>query len=121
MELPLPPSTNNLYYTGTDGKRHLTTEAREYKKKVYEEVEKLVCVLHRKVPPPPFSVHMHIRFPDQRKADLSNRIKVVEDAIFGALGYDDRHVHDLHLWRYVCREDPGVAVEVRHSERGIEV
>ena len=116
----LPPSTNHLYYSDRKtGTRHLTNKAAAYKEELMWKLKrggaKELC------PPRPFAVHYHFRFPDRRKRDLSNQIKLIEDAVFEALGHDDRHVNDIHLWKYISKSDPGFTMEVRHSSRGIEV
>lgn len=116
---PLPPSTNNLYYTGKDGKRHLTKTAKDYK----TNLQKVLMANGAKslAPDPPYSLHLHLRFKDRRRRDTSNQIKLIEDAIFGHLGKDDSLVNDLHVWRYIDKTSPGITVEVKHSSRSLEV
>ncbi len=118
ISVPLPPSTNHLYRSSANGKRHLTKEARAYKKEVQKEM--MVNGVKGKCPEPPFSLHLHVRFPDRRRRDASNAVKVLEDAVFEYLGYDDSLVLDLHVWKFIDREDPGVTVEVRHSSRKLD-
>lgn len=116
---PLPPSTNHLYATSKTGKRYLTKEARAYKKEIQ------TLMMHdgakSKCPEPPFSFHLHLRFKDRRRRDVSNTVKCLEDSIFEYLGYDDSLVNDLHVWRYIDREEPGMVVEIRHCDRALEV
>lgn len=115
---PLPPSTNNLYYTGKDGRRHLSKKAKDYKTRLQTTMgasgAKKLC------PEPPFALHLHLRYRDRRKRDASNAVKLIEDSIFQYLGYDDSLVHDLHVWKYIDRENPGVTVELRHCSRELE-
>jgi Holliday junction resolvase RusA-like endonuclease len=115
----MPPSTNQLYYTGKDGKRHLSKEGREYKK----EVGKLMMVggVKKKCPLPPFSLYIHVRFRDWRRQDISNRIKLLEDAVLGYLNYDDKMVYDLIVYKYISKNDPGVVVELRNTTRDLVV
>lgn len=118
VSAPLPPSTNNLYATGKDGRRYLTQKARDYKTNLQREM--MWRHTKKDVPEPPFTLHFHLRFPDARRRDASNQIKLAEDAIFEFLGYDDSLVYDLHVWRYIDREEPGMTVEVRHCSRELE-
>ncbi len=119
LSAPLPPSVNHLYRTGADGKRYMTKEGREFKKEVAKEV--MVAGGSKKCPPPPFALHLHLRLPDALRRDASNLVKALEDAIFAQLGHDDSLVYDLHIWKYVDRSDPGVTVEIRHTDRKLEV
>ena len=116
---PLPPSLNNAYYTGRDGRRHLTKEAKTYKENIAETL--MVNNARSMCPEPPFSVHLHLRFKDKRRTDVSNRVKILEDAVFGYLGHDDSLVYDLHIWRYIDRSKPGMSMEIRHCSRDLEV
>jgi Holliday junction resolvase RusA-like endonuclease len=120
VEGPLPPSSNNAYYTDRrTGSRHLTNDGKVYKKSLGE----IIMVKGREVPfpEPPFSVHYHFRFPDRRKRDLSNCLKLLEDGVFAAMGEDDRHVIDFHVWKYLDKERPGFLMEIKTSQRDIHV
>ncbi len=118
LSAPLPPSLNNAYTTGRDGKRHLSAQAREYK----QEVRWIMLAegARAKCPEPPFSFYVHLRLPDKRRRDASNAVKILEDAIFGQLGHDDSLVLDLHVFKYIDRKNPGVTVEIRHTDRRLE-
>jgi Holliday junction resolvase RusA-like endonuclease len=122
IEGPLPPSSNNAYYTDRrTGTRHLTNEAKVYKKRLGE----IIMVKRRSqavpFPEPPYSVDYHFRFPNRRKRDLSNCLKLLEDAVFAAIGHDDRHVNDFHVWKYIDKERPGFLMEIKTSQRDISV
>jgi hypothetical protein len=71
-------------------------------------------------PEPPFSMHLHLRMPDKRRRDSTNFGKLIDDAIFEYLGYDDSLIYDSHQWKYIDRENPGVTVELRHCSRELE-
>ncbi len=117
LAAPLPPSTNNLYANASSGRR-LTQEGRAYKKDI--GVRLMLSGSLRRCPHPPFSLSMHFRLPDKRKRDLSNLAKALEDAVFGHLGLDDSLVYELTMTKSIDRENPGVTVEVRHTERRLE-
>jgi Holliday junction resolvase RusA-like endonuclease len=114
IEGPLPPSSNNIYYSDRKtGSRHLTNEAKVYKKRLGE----IIMLKGREVPfpEPPFTVDYHFRFPNRRKRDLSNCLKLLEDAVFAAIGQDDRYVNAFHVWKYIDKERPGFVMEIKHS------
>ena len=116
----LPPSTNSLYYSDKKtGTRHLNKKAQAYKRELQWRLKEGGA--RDKCPPPPYSVHYHFRFPDRRRRDLGNYTKLLEDTVFEIIGHDDSLVNDEHRWRYVCRDDPGFTMEIRHSSREIEV
>ncbi len=114
---PLPPSSNHLYATGAHGKRYLTKQGREYRKELEETMMEVGA--RKRCPKPPFALHLHLRFSDLRRRDVSNQIKLVEDTVFKYLGYDDTEVYDLHAWKYLDRANPGMVVEVKHCSRGL--
>ena len=128
---PLPPSSNKLYrnlppdtmYVGglkQGGRgRALTKEAKRFKKDLKDKLWEMGA--SKLAPDPPYSVHYHFRFPDWRRRDISNQIKLVEDVVFRYLGSDDSLVHQFTVWKYVSKSDPGFTMEVRHSDRSIEV
>jgi len=120
IELPLPPSSNNIYYTDPrTNTRHLTKEAKSYKRSVEELLMKTGA--RHKAPAPPFSMHYHFRFKTRHKRDLSNGVKLAEDAIVKYLNTDDRYVYDLHLWKYIDKANPALVVEIRESTRTLDV
>ena len=102
LTLPVPPSTNQLYCT-VFGRRVLSAEGRKYKayvgartpayRGVMEDNEWLVFTLTFHVPLYNATTAKH----KKKIWDLSNRIKVLEDAICAALGIDDRAVIRMEL------------------------
>jgi Holliday junction resolvase RusA-like endonuclease len=127
---PLPPSTNKLYknlppdtmYIGglkQGGRgRALTGEAKKYKRALNDHLWAMTA--SSLAPPYPYSVNYHFRFPDARRRDISNQIKLIEDVVFRYLGSDDSLVYDFHVWKYIDRKDPGFVMEVRHCSRSLE-
>lgn len=59
--------------------------------------------------------------PDNRKIDLDNLSKSVADGLNGVVWEDDRQVVTLMLHKYICRERPGVLVNVVDSVRDVEI
>ena len=123
---PLPPSVNSAYQnrkpssaTKKQKGRRLTDEARVYKDSVTYLV-KNKCQLEE-MPKPPYVVFYHFRFPDRRKRDITNYVKILEDAVFAGMHIDDRYVNAVQIFKYIAKGDPGAVVEVRHCTRDIEV
>lgn len=101
-ELPMPPSTNKLWSNVViDGqsRRVLTKVARAYIKDVTRRVAGTA-------PPDALfvlTIEPHDNFFTKagapRQADVTNRVKILEDAIAKALGYDD-----CRNWRVVLQK-----------------
>lgn len=100
--LPVPPSSNNLYFNSRHGRR-LSNEGKAYK----ENVKALVVTdpqIHRKAVDGnhPWMLQLVLYMPSlenkgwpktaenrYKKLDATNRIKAVEDALKDGLGIDD--------------------------------
>jgi len=84
--LPMPPSAN-VYWRNVKGKTLVSAEAKSYKK----EVAKLAHRLGMR--PLNGDVRLVIQvYRNQASGDLSNRIKVIEDALNGVGYFDDSQV-----------------------------
>lgn len=104
LTLPEPPSANRIWRNGR-GRTYTSQAARDFKQAVYA-----ACILAG-ITKPVFLAHSQVKLTmtwyRQRKAgDLSNRIKVVEDALNGLVWVDDRQVSEIHV-RRVDGERPG--------------
>lgn len=95
LTLPLPPTINS--YWGFSGhRRFLTLEAREFK----AQVAHIVSQQPIRFGASKLSLTVTINFRDKRIADISNRIKALEDALVQAgLFNDDSQVHELHIFK----------------------
>lgn len=114
----MPPSTNNIYYNTASGRR-LTTEARNYKKLLQQSLVRFGVKKSWAIPP--FELHIKLYFPDARKADASNRIKLAEDALLSYFGHDDSLVYRLVIDRYIDRSSPRIVMTLHHTERKLDV
>ncbi len=99
IELPLPPSTNNAYVNTPRGRR-LSQKARAYKRDVQERLmEAGWRNFHLRLP---LSLSIWYYLPDdKRRRDISNMVKILEDAIAEFMGYDDSRNAEIHLYRRV--------------------
>lgn len=104
--LPYPPSAN-VYWRLFQGKIRVSPEARAYKAQVG-----LLCASKRMRPlDGPVSLSLTVYRP-RRQGDLSNRIKVLEDALEGWCFHGDDQVELIHALRLDDPSDPRVEVTV---------
>lgn len=93
--LPLPPSTNNLYSNVRGRGRVLNKTGREYKQ--------LAGMIARAARPPLLRcdvlVTMTVYFPNRRRRDLDNTLKVALDSLKGIAYCDDSQVAKIVLTR----------------------
>jgi Holliday junction resolvase RusA-like endonuclease len=83
---PIPPSLNNAYTNGRGhGRRVLTAEGRAYKASV------AILLLTAQPLPAGVRIALAIRlwFPTKRRRDITNCVKLLEDALAESLGFDD--------------------------------
>ena len=104
LTLPEPPSSNRLWRNGR-GRVYTDTAAKDFKLAV-----RAVCYntgVRQVAFPEGVPVKLTLTWYRQRKAgDLSNRIKIVEDALNGLLWADDKQITELHVTR-VDGQRPG--------------
>jgi Holliday junction resolvase RusA-like endonuclease len=106
----LPPSVNKIYRSIGKGRRALTAEGKAYKRKVIDALipELCTCPPFKENEPLHLSITLHLKallnkgWPKKTKKrykriDVSNRIKLLEDALFECLGVDDCNVISLKI------------------------
>lgn len=102
--VPFPPSANRYWRHSRNGV-YVSEEATSYR------AHAATAALVAGVRPAKGDVVLSLEFYRPRKAgDLSNRIKVLEDALNGIAYYDDAQVVELHAWRRDDSADPRVVV-----------
>lgn len=109
LTLPLPPSANNLYVNARGGRgRILSKQGREYKQaaRILALAARLP-MLHGDV-----ELHMTVYFPNRRRRDLSNTLKVIEDSLTGIAYGDDCQVARIVLDRAYDNANPRAELEV---------
>jgi Holliday junction resolvase RusA-like endonuclease len=123
ITLPYPPSENafrssRVVFSKKRNKLisliHETHEAKNYKK----DVAKLMATLGRSFPVfPTGDVDVEVRiYRPRRIGDVSNRIKVLEDALKGWAWTDDAQVRDLTIRRRDDKLNPRAEVEIHPVE-----
>ena len=113
--LPIPPSVNHAYRNVAVHRRIKTGKAKVY----IAEAGWMAKTWARKVgwtPPPlpiPVVMSIWIYWPDKRRRDPDNLLKILLDSLAGVLYFDDKVV-----WPQVCgvsvdRQRPRLEVEIR--------
>jgi crossover junction endodeoxyribonuclease RusA len=107
LVLPLPPSVNHAYANRRGGGRILSREGRQYKRAA------AMLAMGQGAQ----RIHGDVRiagtiYLDNRLRDLSNCIKLLEDALKGICYADDRQVAHLDLRRAYDRGNPRAEIVV---------
>lgn len=110
--LPVPPSLNNAYFNGRNGRRVLSAEGRQYK----ASVGLLVRYLAREqgfTVPKGARLALTARFYFARdNRDGDNAVKLLQDAAAEALGLNDRCIKEWHIYGAVDKAAPRCAFEL---------
>ena len=64
------------------------------------------------------SVSLEFYMPNRRRVDLDNLSKAVCDALQDIVYQDDKQIVELHLAKFIDRDNPGVGVQVRERIGG---
>lgn len=110
VTLPFPPSSNRYWRSDRGGRPHLSTEARQYRREAA-----LLAVAAGLTPLAGALILTVVFFRPRRVGDLSNRIKVLEDALNGVAWMDDSQIVELHAYRRDDRANPRVEVAIRRA------
>jgi crossover junction endodeoxyribonuclease RusA len=101
LTVPVPPSLNHAYAT-FKGRRLLSREGRAFK----DGVKTQVLLALRARPKGAWylkgervALTLALHFKDNRRRDISNTVKLLEDSLSEALGFDDCAVDVLHVER----------------------
>lgn len=99
VTLPLPPSLNNAYPSGKNGRRYASPELEAFKAGARliaaATANKAGFIAPLKAN---YRLTLYLYFADKRSfgaSDASNRIKAAEDAICAALGINDNRIMDV--------------------------
>ncbi len=110
LRLPLPPLSTNSAYVNIPGKgRALKPEMHVYKTTVGWLVKEAMAVPGAWPIDPPYALALWFYRPTER-ADVDGSHKCPVDAIFGALGVDDRTMSEIHIYRRLERANPRLDV-----------
>lgn len=115
VTVDIPPSVNSLYAT-VNGHRTLSKAGRSYKKDTGWIVKQAASEQGWEGGAL-YALTLHLWFKDKRRQDVSNRVKVCEDTIAEALGFDDRLIVDVRArLAGIDRERPRCEIELEVVE-----
>jgi len=113
--LPMPPSANEYWRSfSVNGRVRvvLSQKAKSYK----EAVGKLAYDLGMR--PLTGNVHLMIQvYRNQASGDLSNRVKVIEDALIGVAFLDDNQVTSIHIARFDDKGNGRIVIAVTEASK----
>jgi Holliday junction resolvase RusA-like endonuclease len=96
LTAPIPPSLNNAYTNGRHhGRRVLTAEGRHYKARVASLLDGTQLLPNGAR----IGLSLRLWFRNRQRRDISNCVKLLEDAVSEALGFDDCAVDRLLVER----------------------
>lgn len=107
ITLPYPPSAN-INWRAAGGRIIKNPEVRAYQ----TEVGWLAKAAGVRLLDGDVSLTLRIYRP-RKAGDLSNRIKVLEDALNGIAWHDDVQVVEIHAYRYDDKDNPRVEVSIK--------
>lgn len=105
ITLPYPPSANRIWRTSKNGRTFLSSDASDYKRDVAKTVKRRMCIGE-------LSATFHFYRP-RKAGDLSNRIKLLEDALQGILYENDSQIVEIHAFRLDDKANPRVEVTIQ--------
>lgn len=109
VSLPYAPSANR-YWRHCKGRTFVSAEAQAYRKQVAA-----IC-REKGIEPMEGPLHLELNiFRPRRVGDLSNRIKVLEDALQGIAYEDDSQIVAIAAYRHDDKTDPRIEVTLRRA------
>lgn len=130
VNLPFPPSVNKAYATTRSGRRLLTSEGKLFKQSVRDTIGQKYAAVTPELynlgsVPLCLTVTLYTQTENKgwlqgkaknryKRVDVSNRVKLLEDAVFEALGVDDCLVFSLHVYK-VSSDDEYVHVTIKED------
>ena len=130
LRLPFPPSVNKAYVTTRSGRRILSAAGKEYKRDVASAVARH-CAANPETTfeerPLSLTIDLHMVTENKgwskgntksryKRVDASNRVKLLEDALFSVLGVDDSLVFDLHVHKHPYDDEPYAHITLQTKE-----
>lgn len=99
--LPYPPSVNHLWKHWAHGV-YMTAEGKAYKDSVCAVIKKLY---HGKPCLDDVALELAVYFPDRRRRDLDNLLKITQDSlVYAGLLADDKQIRHLSIWQAgICK------------------
>lgn len=114
LTLKLPPTTNHAYTVVPRARRVvLSKRGRTYKVAASQDITTAAQMSAFVVPPDArLGLVLTLHFPSEAY-DLDNHVKLLQDAIQDALGFNDHQIDDLHVKRGAIAQPGSVDIEMR--------
>ena len=108
IELPFPPSRNHTHVRARSGAEVPTKVYRKW----MADARLLVQAACREMHPQLVRITFWLYWPDRRRSDADNRLKLVKDALSGILVKDDcwTCLPQEHIYNELDRDNPRVVV-----------
>lgn len=111
FSLPLPPTANNLYAI-VNNRKVKSKEARDYEGLVLSMIEQR-CIPESAIPTPPLALEVHLYLKYDRDVD---GLKALQDSIAKALGFNDKVIEHLCVWKHRDPDAPGCEIALSEIE-----
>ena len=113
LVLPLPPSINHSHITTKSGKRIRSTQTKQYMKEIYYYLYNYRVPIDILIPTKEkIIMDLWFYFPDNRRRDTHNGLKILLDALEGILYKDDKCVLPRIQDFQVDKNNPRVEIEI---------
>lgn len=117
FEIPVPPSVNTLYANVKGHGRVKTTESRQYQEIAGWAARAWAMENEWEYGGGRIEMHLRIWFPTRHRRDITNCIKIAEDSVANALGFDDTVVDKFTVERAgYDKENPRALIGVRELD-----
>ena len=114
LTLDIPPSQNHMYFTAKNGMRILKKDAQEYFRKIEHKAKKEVEKQKWKKDKGSvwYYADLYYYFPDKRKRDTHNTLKILLDGLEGIIYPNDYYVLPRIQNAQLDRKNPRVYIEI---------
>ena len=106
-----PMSLNNAYNSNREGRRFLTAKGRFYKNSIAWAAKSAMS--GRPVFQDPIEIHFQFFYPDNRKRDLDNSIKLTLDSLVGICFEDDSEIVKIIAEKKIDKINPHICISIQ--------
>lgn len=118
LVLPIPPTVNHAYKAGRHGRRIQTDATKQFKHDAYWLAYGWRQYTGWTMPEKGVKIQLKywVFWPDNRRRDVDNLAKVLQDSLTDVLYVDDRYVLPQAMDYTVDRENPRLEIELSVKE-----
>lgn len=107
--IPIAPSVNHQYGVGANGRRYLTERAQAWRTEAALLLRQQGFTVPRAER---YCVGLHVFFPDKRRADIDNCLKLTLDLVAKEGGFDDAQIFSLLVEKGYSKDQPRIELKV---------